>query len=119
MGSFTDGLTSDAGHGFDDYYLARPFLEMIRGGELPESAADEKARRILRLIFRTAMNAGRTFGRGPCLDHYAAAKGVADESIVLLRNNGLLPLEPREGLKLLVVGENAVRRLNEGADHRN
>lgn len=114
MGSFTDGLTSDAGHGFDDYYLARPFLEMIRDGELPESVADEKARRILRLIFRTAMNAGRSFGRGPCPDHYAAAKAVADESIVLLRNNGLLPLEPREGLKLLVVGENAVRRLNEG-----
>ncbi|WP_303742063.1 glycoside hydrolase family 3 C-terminal domain-containing protein, partial [uncultured Muribaculum sp.] len=89
-------------------------LNMIRSGEVPESTVDDKARNILRLIFRTAMNPDRPFGSATSPEHYAAAKRIGDEAIVLLKNNGILPLDPAKYKKVLVVGENAVRFLNEG-----
>lgn len=114
MGSYTNGLTSESEFTYDDYYLARPFLELIRSGEVPESVADDKARRILRLIFRTAMNTDKPFGSLHSPEHYAAAKAIGDESIVLLKNTGILPLDPAAGKKILVVGDNATRRLTDG-----
>ncbi|MDE6136792.1 MAG: glycoside hydrolase family 3 C-terminal domain-containing protein [Muribaculaceae bacterium] len=114
MGSFTNGLTSESEFTYDDYYLARPFLELIRKGEVPESTADDKARRILRLIFRTAMNTRKPFGSLHSPEHYAAAKAIGDESIVLLKNSGILPLDPAAGKRILVVGDNATRVLTNG-----
>lgn len=114
MGSFTNGLTSESEFTYNDYYLARPFLELIRKGEVPESVADDKARRILRLIFRTAMNTRKPFGSLHSPEHYAAAKAIGDESIVLLKNSGILPLDPAAGKRILVVGDNATRVLTNG-----
>lgn len=114
MGSFTNGLTSEGCKGFDDYYLGNPYLEKLRSGELPVESVDAKARNVLRLIFRTAMNPSRSFGALNSGEHYAAAKAIADESIVLLKNEGLLPLDPMRAGRVLVVGENAVRALNRG-----
>ena len=114
MGTWTNGLTSESKSPYSDYYLANPYLNMIRSGEVPESTVDDKARNILRLIFRTAMNPDRPFGSATSPEHYAAAKRIGDEAIVLLKNNGILPLDPTKYKKVLVVGENAVRFLNEG-----
>lgn len=114
MGSFTNGLTSESEFGYNDYYLADPYLNMIKSGEVPESTVDDKARRILRLIFRTAMNTDKPFGSVASPEHYAAAKQIGDEAIVLLKNNGILPLDPAEHRRILVVGENAVRKLTDG-----
>lgn len=114
MGTWTNGLTSESKSPYSDYYLANPYLNMIRSGEVPESTVDDKARNILRLIFRTAMNPDRPFGSATSPEHYAAAKRIGDEAIVLLKNNGILPFDPAKYKKVLVVGENAVRFLNEG-----
>ncbi len=115
MGSFTNGLTSESEFTFDDYYLGRPYREMLKKGEVPMETLDKKARNILRLIFRTAMNTDKPFGALTSPEHYAAAKQIGDESIVLLKNKGILPLRGSDAYsKILVVGENAVRRLNEG-----
>lgn len=114
MGSFTNGLTSESEFTFDDYYLGKPYLKMMRKGEVPESTVDSKARNILRLIFRTAMNMDKPFGSVASPEHYAAAKEIGDEAVVLLKNSGILPLSPDKYRKILVVGENATRLLNEG-----
>ena len=114
MGSYTNGLTSESAFGYDDYYLARPYLEMIRSGEVPESTVDEKARNILRLIFRTAMNTEKPFGSKCTPEHYAAAKLIGDESVVMLKNSGILPIDASKYNSILVVGDNAVRRLTDG-----
>lgn len=114
MGSFTNGLTSESDFGYNDYYLADPYLDMIRRGEVPASTVDDKARRILRLIFRTSMNTDKPFGSVATPGHYAAAKQIGDEAIVLLKNNGILPLDPAQQRNILVVGENAIRPLNQG-----
>ena len=114
MGTWTNGLTSESKSPYSDYYLANPYIDMMRSGEVPESTVDDKARNILRLIFRTAMNPDKPFGSATSPEHYAAAKSIGDEAIVLLKNNGILPLDPAKYKKILVVGENAVRFLNEG-----
>lgn len=115
MGSYTNGLTSEAEFGYNDYFLADPFLALLRKGELPVSVVDEKARRILRLIFRTAMNAERPFGRYVCADHSATALRVAEEGIVLLKNrHNLLPVQPGKYKRIAVIGENATKNLTEG-----
>lgn len=114
MGSFTNGLTSESDFGYNDYYLADPYLDMIKRGEVPTSTVDDKARRILRLIFRTSMNTDKPFGSVATPGHYAAAKQIGDEAIVLLKNNGILPLDPAQQRNILVVGENAIRPLNQG-----
>ena len=114
MGSYTNGLTSESEFGYEDYYLANPYLEMMRSGEVAESTVDDKARNILRLIFRTAMNTDKPFGSKCTPEHYAAAKRIGDESVVLLKNNGILPLDGEKYNSILVVGDNAVRRLTDG-----
>lgn len=114
MGSFTDGLAKESGFWYNDYYLADPYYNMIKSGEVPESTVDDKARRILRLIFRTVMDTDKPLGSLTTDEHYAAAKEIGDQSIVLLKNTGILPLAPKPGMKVLVVGENATRALNQG-----
>lgn len=114
MGSYTNGLTSESSFGYDDYYLANPYLNMIKSGEVPESTVDEKARNILRLIFRTSMNTDKPYGSKCTPEHYAAAKQIGDESIVMLKNSGILPLDGSKYNTILVVGDNATRRLTDG-----
>ena len=122
MGSYTNGLTTEGeGFTYDDYYLARPYLEMLKAGEVPMATIDDKARRVLRLIFRTSMNGEKGFGSLTTPEHYAAAKSIGDEAVVLLKNDkvskkkpALLPISPAGEGTILVVGDNAVRRLNEG-----
>lgn len=105
MGSFTNGLTSESDFGYNDYYLADPYLDMIKRVEVPASTVGDKARRILRLIFRTSMNTDKPFGSVATSGHYAVAKQIGDEAIVLLKNNGILPLDPAQQCNILVVGK--------------
>lgn len=114
MASYSDGLTHSGEFTYNDYFLAAPYLEKMRSGELPESTVDAKARNILRLIFRTAMNTDKPFGAVDTPEHYDAALTIGNESIVLLKNDGLLPIAPDRYGNILVVGENAVKPLNEG-----
>ncbi len=114
MGTGTNGLTSESEFTFDDYYLGKPYREALRRGEVPMERLDAKVRNILRLIFRTAMRTDRPFGSVATHEHYAAAKQIGDEAIVLLKNNGILPIQADRYRSILVVGENAVRNLAQG-----
>ncbi|MCQ2289121.1 MAG: glycoside hydrolase family 3 C-terminal domain-containing protein [Muribaculaceae bacterium] len=115
MGSYTDGLSSEAPiNTYDDYYLGRAYLEKCKRGEVPESIINDKARRMLRLIMRTEMSDRKGYGSINSLEHVAAARAIAQEGIVLLKNNGILPLAPAAGKRILVVGENATRSLCAG-----
>ena len=120
MGSYTNGLTSESDFGYDDYYLGKAYLQMIKDGKVPESIVNDKAARILRLIFRTAMNRNKPYGAICTDEHYATAEEIGNEAIVLLKNApvtkkapALLPLKADYN-NILVVGDNAVRKLNEG-----
>lgn len=115
FGSWTDGLSNGASNAYDNYYLARPYLDLIESGEADPAVLDDKARRVLRLIFRTAMAEGKGHGALCSEAHYDAARRIGAEGIVLLRNEkGVLPLSPEAGSRILVVGENAVKMMTVG-----
>ncbi len=115
FGSWTDGLTWGASNAYDNYYLARPYLELLRSGEASEVTLDDKARRVLRLIFRTAMNRRKPFGSLNSPEHVAAARRIAGEGMVLLKNdNGVLPFDMSQLKTIAVIGENAVKMMTVG-----
>lgn len=115
FGSWTNGLNWGASNAYDDYYLAKPYLKLLEEGKLPVADLDDKARRVLRLIMRTEMNRNRPYGSLNSDEHYAAARRIGGEGIVLLKNKGnLLPLLPEKVKKVLVVGENAIKMMTVG-----
>ncbi|NJK86066.1 MAG: glycosyl hydrolase, partial [Bacteroidales bacterium] len=115
MGSHTDGLALGGKNAFNEYYLADEYLKMALAGEVPMSIIDDKAGRILKLIFRTAMNTQRPWGSFATKEHEAIALKIAEEGIVLLKNDdNLLPVEKSKYNKIAVIGENAVKRLTIG-----
>ncbi len=133
FGTWTDGLTMGRTNAYDSYYMAEPYKKLIneatgqRKADLLK-ALDEKVRRVLRLYFRTTMSKHRAQGFLCSDDHYAAARKIAGEGIVLLKNEGvkgikgvkgvkgspLLPLDLSGGKRVLVVGENAIKMMTVG-----
>ena len=115
MGTFTDGKLRESEFTFDDYYLANPFEKLIKEGKVSMSVLDEKAARVLRVIFRTSMNPDKVIGSQCSEAHYKACRQIGEEGIVLLKNDGsVLPFNHKSYKKVLVVGENATRSLTQG-----
>lgn len=114
FGSWTNGLNFGASNAYDRYFLALPYLKLIEEGKADTAMLNDKASRVLRLIMRTEMNRNRPYGSLNSPEHYAAARRIAGEAIVLLKNDGnLLPV--RAGVKkILVVGENAIKMMTVG-----
>ncbi|MBQ6880027.1 MAG: glycoside hydrolase family 3 C-terminal domain-containing protein [Bacteroidales bacterium] len=115
FGTWTDGLTMGATNGYDAYYLADPYLEKLRNGTASEDVLDDKVRRVLRLMFRTAMNNDKPAGSMCSPEHYDAARKIAGEGIVLLKNdNDVLPIDLSSAGKIAVIGENAIKMMTVG-----
>ena len=113
FGSWTDGLTMGATNAYDRYYLALAYKRLIQEGKYSMKELDEKVRRVLRLFYRTTMNRQRPFGFLCSESHYEAALKIAQEGIVLLKNNRqLLPI--KKAKRILVVGENAIKMMTVG-----
>src|SRR5690349_6259130 len=78
-------------------------VEAVRAGELDESLLDEAVRRILTIVFK-AKETPKT-GTFDVDAHHELAHKIASEGIVLLKNNGLLPL--KGGQHIAVIGRSA------------
>ncbi len=112
MGSWTNGLTWGESFAYDNYFMAQPYLEKLKKGELPMSTIDDKVRRVLRLQYRTNMNRNRPLGSFTTVEHYDVARRVGQQGIVLLKNEKeFFPIASNKYKKILVVGENATRKL--------
>ena len=119
FGTWTDGLTMGKTNAYDSYYLAAAYKQLILQGKYTTKELDDKVRRVLRLFFRTTMNRHRPFGFLCSESHYEAAKRIAGEGIVLLKNDEvkgskLLPLDFTRMKRILVVGENAIKMMTVG-----
>lgn len=113
FGTWTDGLTMGATNAYDNYYLANAYKRLIKEGKFTTRELDEKVRRVLRLMFRTNMNRQRPYGSMCSEAHYAAARKIAGEGVVLLKNDrNILPIPT--GARILVVGENAIKMMTVG-----
>lgn len=115
FGSWTDGLRSGTKNAYENYYLARPYYDLIKEGKVGTKELDDKVRRVLRLIFRTSMNRNRPFGSFVSEAHIEAARTIAEQGIVLLKNEGdILPIDVNKAKKVLIVGENAIKMMTVG-----
>lgn len=94
----------------EDYFLANPFKQLLQRGDLSVAVLDEKVRRILRLMLTIHVLDGRPAGAINTPAHQAVARQVAEQAIVLLKNDGpLLPLNLTSLKSIAVIGENAIR----------
>ncbi len=115
MGTGTDGLGVTTANHYDYYFLASPFLKLLKSGNVEEAVVNDKVRRILRLMYRTSMNPNRSFGRMNNKEHHDVARKVATEGIVLLKNeNQCFPIADTADITIAVIGENATRSLTKG-----
>ena len=74
-------------------------VEAVRSGAVDESVLDESVRRILGIVFKAAETP-----KGASFDaalHHALARRVAAEGMVLLKNNGLLPLKDPQHIAVI------------------
>ncbi|MCD7714417.1 MAG: glycoside hydrolase family 3 C-terminal domain-containing protein [Prevotella sp.] len=115
FGTWTDGLQTGATDAYDSYCLAKAYEDGIIAGKYSTKELDDKVRRVLRLFFRTTMATNRARGFMCSEAHYDAARQVAEEGIVLLKNKGdILPLNIEKTKRILVVGENAIKPMTVG-----
>ncbi|WP_405485124.1 glycoside hydrolase family 3 C-terminal domain-containing protein [Nocardia sp. NBC_00511] len=84
-----------------------PLLEAVRNGEIDESAIDEKVRRILRFATRVGALDGIPWPTLFFTENHArnVVRRLTTESMVLVRNDGTLPL--RTGTAVAVLGPSA------------
>ena len=115
FGTWTDGMNWSKSDAYNQYYLARPYLQLLKNGQAGEEILNDKVRRILRLVFRTNMAPNRPYGSFGTQEHAEAGRRIAEEGIVLLQNNqNVLPVDLLKTQHILVVGENAVKRMTIG-----
>jgi len=68
----------------------RAVVEAVRSGSLDEKVLNESVRRILNIVFKAAETPKG--GEFDAEAHHALARRVSAESIILLKNDGILPL---------------------------
>ncbi len=107
------GLDLEMSGNPDQHYLRSPFRSGLESGAYPMEWLDEKVRRVLRVHQRLGKlrdPAQRAKGARLTPMHRAIAKAIADEALVLLKNEaGLLPLKRTDLRTLAVIGDNATR----------
>lgn len=115
FGTWTDGMGWGRSNAYSQYYLADAYLERLKNGTASQEVLDDKVRRILRLVFRTTMADRRPSGSFASPEHAVDCRTIAQEGIVLLKNDRkTLPLDAAKLHKIVVVGENAVKRMTIG-----
>lgn len=106
------GLDQESGIQIDQLYWKNlPFVEPLRqayaDGKLSKARLSDMVRRILRAMFAVGIDA---WGPAPPVDmaaHHAIALETARQGIVLLKNDGVLPLAADTTARIAVIGGHA------------
>ena len=94
-------------------YMGLALLDSVKAGKVSEAVIDQRVREILRVrltvkpIDKEAANS-QPVGNP---EEMATALEVARRSIVLLKNDHLLPIDPGRVRRIAVIGENAVTKM--------
>jgi beta-glucosidase len=101
---------------YSSYVFADPLRKAVADGDVPEDVIDEKVVRILNMMFETKMLGDETRSNGAfnTPEHQQAALDIAREGIVLLKNDGVLPLNFGGLRNVVVIGPNADTRHSRG-----
>ena len=109
------GLSLDQPNIFNRTLLRKKNLRRaFEAGKFAEETLNENVRRILRVMFLVGMFDEKSTlppGSRNTPEHQAIARKIAEEGIVLLKNdNNLLPLDIEKTKKLAVIGPNAKKK---------
>ena len=100
-------------------YMEKEVLAAVKSGTLPESAVDDSARRVLKLVLRAAETLKKT-AECDYDAHHALAARAAEQGAVLLKNEGgILPLKEDQTLALLGHMAQEMRFQGAGSSHIN
>ncbi|MFE8005119.1 glycoside hydrolase family 3 C-terminal domain-containing protein [Streptomyces sp. NPDC057418] len=107
--SLRAGVDSFTDHGQDSTVMTGRIRDALAKGLLDESDIDTAVRRLLALRFALGefdpeLDPYADVTAFDTAAHRALALEAAEQSVVLLKNDGLLPLEPRDGRTVAVVG---------------
>jgi beta-glucosidase len=95
---------------YGKYFMGDTVISLVNSGKVDVKVIDEKVRRILRIMYKTNMFGKRQPGAFNTAEHQATALKIAEEAIVLLKNDNILPLK-KDALKTIaVIGANAIRK---------
>lgn len=83
-------------------YTDKEIVEAVKNGTLDEQVLDTAVERILNIIFKYTDN--RQPGRFDLAEDHKLAVRIAEESMVLLKNDGILPLKT-EDQKIAFIGK--------------
>ena len=89
----------------------------VETGRLPEADLDQRLRELIRVIRSTSEAVAAAPKQIDHNAHHALARRCAGESIVLLENDGILPLKP--GTRTALIGEFAQKPRYQGAGSSN
>jgi beta-glucosidase len=101
---------------YGKFWMGDTVVALVKAGKVPEYLIDEKVRRILYVMYKTKMIDGnRKKGSYNTKEHQAAAAKIAEEGMVLLKNNNnTLPLNKSSVKSIAVIGFNAERKQSMG-----
>ncbi len=95
----------------------RAVVEAVRSGELDEAVLDEAVRRILGIVFKAAETPKG--GKFDVNAHHALARKISAEGMVLLKNNGILPLKNAHHIAVIGRSAEAPHYQGGGSSHIN
>ncbi|MDO5704910.1 MAG: glycoside hydrolase family 3 C-terminal domain-containing protein [Paracoccus sp. (in: a-proteobacteria)] len=103
------GLDRQSGWDLDTaHYFGPALADAVRAGRISEARLDDMVIRILAALHSVgALEERRTPRSGPPPAHLDVARRVAEQSIVLLKNDGVLPLDQTAGSRIAVLGATA------------
>ena len=90
-------------------------VEAVRDGSLDEAILDESVRRILEIVFKAQQTPKK--GTYNTHEHHRLAQQIASEGIILLKNNGILPL--KDFKQVAVIGRSAIHPYFQGGGSSN
>ena len=93
---------------YQDHLFGQPLLDAVEAGRVPKELVEDKARRVLRVAaFTGVLDGSFTLSEKITEANHQVALEMAEESVVLLKNDGLLPFDRSAMKEILVVGPNA------------
>lgn len=97
---------------YGKFFLGDTLIKLVEAGAIDQSFIDSKVERILKVMFKIGIfDENRPTGEYNTKAHQATAKAIADEAIILLKNEeNLLPLSKEKIKKIAVIGANANRK---------
>ena len=97
-------------------YMGQALLDSVRAGKVSEDVINQRVREILRVRMVVKPITKEQANQQPVgnPEEMNIALEVARRSIVLLKNDGLLPIDTRRVKNIVVVGENAVTTMAQG-----